>query len=96
MKVLQAKLRVSRVEQHKNRTEQLCSETVHLNAVYSDDPTSENYSFSQATPCADLTMQINNPSALGFFQEGQEFVLEFTAADAAPADDAPAASAPTE
>jgi hypothetical protein len=53
------------------------SEQVTLSAVYSSDPNSENYSYSQATPNANLSMYISNPEAFDFFQEGDEIVVTF-------------------
>jgi hypothetical protein len=51
------------------------SEQVLLSAVHSNDPNSENYSYSQATPNGQLTMSISNPEAFDFFEEGAEYVL---------------------
>ena len=42
-------------------------QVVKAGAVYSSDPTDPNYSFSQATPHAELTMTITNPAAFGAF-----------------------------
>lgn len=53
------------------------SEQVTLSAVYSSDPGSENYSYSQATPNATLQMYISNPDAFDFFEPGAEYVLTF-------------------
>lgn len=53
------------------------SEEVALRAVYSEDKTSENYSFSCATPCAFFQMTISNPSAWGAFVEGSEYLVTF-------------------
>jgi hypothetical protein len=54
------------------------TETVYFNAVYSSDPTHPNYSFSQATPGAHMTMTISNPAAFGAFEQGKEYDLLFT------------------
>jgi hypothetical protein len=56
---------------------QTSSKQVTLSAVYSSDPTTPNYSFSQATPTANLTMYINNPDAFAFFEGGGEYLLTF-------------------
>ncbi len=53
-------------------------ERVQMSPVYSDDPTSENYSFSQATPGGSIELNITNAGAFGFFKEGGEYLLEFT------------------
>lgn len=52
-------------------------ETVTLSAVHSNDPNSENYTYSQATPAANLNMYISNPGAFDVFQPGDEYVLTF-------------------
>ena len=43
--------------------------------------TPEDNSFSQATPSASLTMQVNNPAVRGAFKPGQKFYVDFTPAD---------------
>ena len=48
--------------------------------VYSDDPTSENRRFWDATPAGSLTMYISNKPAADLFVEGKEYFLEFTEA----------------
>jgi len=41
----------------------------------------ENKSFSMYTPSGSLSMHITNPDALGFFEPGKEFVLDFIPAN---------------
>jgi hypothetical protein len=53
------------------------SESVSFMAVYSPDPTSENYAWSQATPSGSLSMTITNPGAFGHFKQGAEYYLDF-------------------
>jgi hypothetical protein len=53
---------------------------VNLSAVYSSDPESENYSYSKATPTANLSMTITNPEAIEFFEPNAEYVLTFVKA----------------
>ena len=54
---------------------------VHLSAVYSTDPASENKAWSDATPSAYLQMQISHgKSAADSFVLGQEYYLDFTPA----------------
>lgn len=53
------------------------SEQVTMAAVYSNEPGSENYSYSQATPSLQLAMYINNPDAFDFFEEGAQYILTF-------------------
>lgn len=78
---IKAKLRCSRVTVNPATEYSSTSENVQLDAVYSEDPSSENYSFSTATPSAILTMHISNPDALGAFEEGKEYYLDFTPAN---------------
>jgi len=54
------------------------SEVVYLNAVYSSDPTSENYSWSKWTPAGSLSMTITNPDCFGKFEQGKTYYLDFT------------------
>lgn len=54
------------------------SEAVCLVAVYSSDPTSENYSWSKWTPAGTLNMTINNPECFGKFVQGKQYYLDFT------------------
>ena len=44
-----------------------------LSAVYGDTP--ENKTFSQYTPSASLTMLVNNPDAIGFYEAGYEYLI---------------------
>lgn len=46
---------------------------VVLHAVYSNDKESPNYSYSQATPSAELRLVISNPAAMDFYQKGHEY-----------------------
>lgn len=62
--------------------EKVVGERIELNAVYSEDIKSENYSFSQSTPSATLNMYISNPSAFGFFKTGKEYFIKFLPATA--------------
>jgi len=66
------------------------SRTVSLQAVYSSDPSSENYTWSQYTPSGSLQMHITNPKAFDQFQVGQEYLLHFTPVAAAPVAEAAA------
>lgn len=59
-------------------------QVVNAGAVYSDDPTDPNYSFSQATPDAHLSMTITNPDAFGFFKAKQAYDIDFAAAGPTP------------
>jgi hypothetical protein len=54
------------------------SRTVHLSPVYSSDPASPNYSWSQATPSGQFTMSITNPAAYERFVENGEYMVTFS------------------
>jgi hypothetical protein len=55
-------------------------EIVNLEAVVSGSD--ENKSFANATPSASLRIWISNPSAQGVFEQGTEYYLDFTKAEA--------------
>ena len=52
---------------------------VRLHALYSSDPSDPNYSYSQATPSAELRRWISNPAAYDYFVPGKSYVLTFEA-----------------
>lgn len=62
-------------------TETVSGREVKLSAVYSSDPNSPNYSYSQATPSADLRLFVTNPAAYEQFKVGQHYDLIFTPID---------------
>lgn len=53
-----------------------------MSAVYGNGE--ENKSYSNATPSASFEMNVSNPSALGFFQPGQEYYVDFVPATPPP------------
>lgn len=62
-------------------TKKICYEglqEITLGAVYSEDKTSPNYSFSQATPSANMTMSVTNPSAYNQFEAGKIYDIVFS------------------
>jgi hypothetical protein len=69
---VQARLRVQSI------TDFGASKQVKLHAVYSNDPATPNYTYSQATPQAELTMHITNPGAFSQFVVGKDYDLVFT------------------
>ena len=79
--VLRAKLRVSEVLHRINADGTTASEEVKLQAVYSDDPESENKKWSTWTPSASFSMTINNPDAFGKLSQGHEFYVDFIPAE---------------
>lgn len=79
MDKIKAKLRVTWVQElFYGPNDTKSGELVKMAAVYSDDKTSENHSFSQATPAADLGIYITNPAAFGTFKINEEVYLDFT------------------
>ena len=80
MAKMRAKMRVSGVDKGEGY------ETLKMSAVgktegYDDTGNDENNTFAKWTPCADLSMTINNPALHGQFEEGQEFYVDFTPAE---------------
>ncbi len=73
---IRAKLKVSSIEDFGNY------KNVKLAAVYSSDPNSPNYSWSQATPSGAMNLCITNPAAYDQFAVGREYLVTFSAGDA--------------
>jgi hypothetical protein len=76
MSTVTAKFRVTSAtpNQHGN------GKHVCLTAVYSSDPAHENHSWSEATPAGNISMVISNPAAAEAFEEGAEYLVEFSKA----------------
>lgn len=72
-----AKFRVHNVTPYAFASGEQLSERVQMSPVYSDDPNSENYSFSQATPSGAIELNITNVGAFGAFVVGAEYVVSF-------------------
>lgn len=75
---VRARLKVGSILENKDGEGKVMSKQITFGAVYSADPASPNYSFSQATPNAQLTMTITNPAAYETFLEGGEYDVDFT------------------
>ncbi len=75
---IRAKIKIDSV---KASGEPKTAEQIYASAVYSSDKTTENYSFSIATPSLSLTMHINNPRAFDQLIQGKEYYLDFTPAE---------------
>lgn len=70
---------------------------VVLGAVYSSDPEDPNYSYAQATPSAQLSLNITNPGAFEQFFEGEIYDIDITKyTPPAPVEAAPTEQAATE
>ena len=78
--MLRAKFSVGGIDSYPSGTPDKVIETVRLNAVYSADPESQNYSWSKWTPSGVVQMTITNPDAQGKFEVGKEYYLDITPA----------------
>ncbi len=75
---LRCKMRVERVTRDYDQTGQPMNEHVTLQAVYSNDPESENAKWAKWTPSGKLEITINNPNAFGALTREHEFFVDFT------------------
>lgn len=76
---VRAKFKVSAIEPYSNPTTgEVIQKQVRLDAVYSSDPASENYSWSKYTPSGSASLTITNPDAFNQFVVGEEYFLDFT------------------
>lgn len=82
-RVIRAKIKIDRITEHHNTAKisdnvgEKTGEQINAMAVYSEDKTTENYSYSVATPSLSLQMYISNPNAFGILEEGKEYYLDF-------------------
>jgi hypothetical protein len=66
------------------------STVFHFNAVYSNDPNSENKAFTDATPSGYMQIAIDNSKpASAMFERGQEYYFDITPVKKAPTTDLP-------
>lgn len=65
----------------KFRVHNISGSKVSLSPVYSSDPNSENYSWSQATPSGLIEMHITNQAALDAFEANKEYLIIFEPVD---------------
>lgn len=81
---IRAKIKIDSVRESLNIHEgdgKKHGEQISAMAVYSEDKTTENYSFSVATPSLSLQMYINNPGAFDKLIAGKEYYLDFIPVD---------------
>jgi len=75
------KVRVNSKQDIDNSREPSChpdgSGFVHMSAVYSDDPESENGKFFSMTPSANIQLGVLNPAAYANFEVGKEYYATF-------------------
>lgn len=76
-----AKMQVTKKAECSYGHQQVSGVEVELHAVYSSDPGDPNYSYSQATPSAEIKMQITNPAVFNAFQTGRRYFITFTPAE---------------
>ncbi len=74
-RVIRAKIKIDSVKA--NSDDAKTGEQISAMAVYSSDKTTENYSFSVATPSLSLQMYISNPGAFDKLIQGKEYYLDF-------------------
>ena len=73
-----AKMQVTKkAECNYGRTE-LAAIEVEMHAVYSNDKSDPNFSYSQATPSAEVKMQITNSAVFDVFKTGKKYLVTFT------------------
>lgn len=65
----------------KFRVHNISGQQVSMSPVYSSDPATENYSWSQATPSGQIQMHISNPAALEQFEVNKEYLVTFAPAE---------------
>jgi hypothetical protein len=75
---MRAKMRVSSIQENKDKDNNKIQERLMFDAVYSSDPTSENAQWSKYTPYAHMEMVVDNPGAWNHFTVGQEVFVDFT------------------
>lgn len=80
MSQIQAKFRCHIVRKFEATQYSKASERVSFHPVYDSNPESENHKWSEATPSGEIEMSITNPSACGIFEEGKEYLVDFTLA----------------
>lgn len=79
---VKARMRVTgRGEKNWTEGKKVDAVEVKLQAVYSNDPESPNYSYSKATPSGEVTLMITNPGAFEQFAIGQTFDIDFIPVD---------------
>jgi hypothetical protein len=76
MSTLRAKMQVYQVLNTIDQNNKIESQQIRLQAVYSDNPNSENHQWSTWTPSGCLELTITNPSAFNKVTRGQEFYLD--------------------
>ena len=76
MSTLRAKMQAYQVSNTIDQNNQIESQQIKLQAVYSDDPSSPNTQWSKWTPSGSLDLTITNPNAFNKVLRGQEFYID--------------------
>lgn len=79
--MLRAKMIVTGIQTDGTTATAATYESTCLNAVYSGDPEDPNYTWSQATPSGGVRLHITNPTAMGKFEKGKTYFVDFTPAE---------------
>ena len=79
MKTVRAKFKVGFVEDQSYEGKK--QSLIRMYPVYSDDPNSENKTFTDATPSGELSLLITVPETAAFFEPDQEYYLDITKAN---------------
>lgn len=77
METVRAKFRCDNVETIPGGEEM---HVIRMSPVYSDDPASENKTFTKYTPAGSFHMHVTVPETAAFFVNGQEYYLDITKA----------------
>lgn len=73
------KVRVQKVEEHKDHTGKVYAKSVTVGAPpYDPDPESDNGRFFAATPCINMTLHVLNLAAADAFEEGKDYYVDFS------------------
>ncbi len=75
--MMRAKLKVSSVVIGAG-CELLKFSAVCKDSAYPNDGTDEDNTFARWTPCAEMSMTVQNPALLGKFTVGDKFYVDFT------------------
>lgn len=86
---MRAKFMVTNVEEFKDEVGNVRNFRLQMSAVggnkvqhgYPADGSDEDNTFSQFTPCADLSMYIQNPVLAGQFKYGDKLYVDFSPAE---------------
>lgn len=78
MQTVRAKFNVGFVEDQSKENDPRF--LVRMYPVFSDDPSSENKVFTDATPGGELSLLITKPDTVAFFEPGKEYYLDITKA----------------